>query len=80
MNWPGPKNSGRNPRSFRFLVGGTLGPRQVGPLLDEILATCLWHTHYTVLLIMIRNLKIFIWFGARYAREHCCYTIMLPIG
>ena len=27
--------------SFRFLVGGTLGPRQVGPLLDAILATCL---------------------------------------
>ena len=30
-----------NTRSFRFLVGGTLGPRLVGPLLDEILATCL---------------------------------------
>ena len=40
-NWPGPKNSGPNPRSFRFLVGGTLSPRQVGPLLDEILATYL---------------------------------------
>ena len=41
-NWPGPqKNSGPNPRSFSFLVRGTLGPRQVGPLLDEILATCL---------------------------------------
>ena len=41
MNSPGPKNSGPNPRSFLFLVGGILGPRQVGPLLDEILATCL---------------------------------------
>ena len=38
MNWPGPKNSVPNPRSFRFLVGGTLGPHQVGPLLEEILA------------------------------------------
>ena len=26
------------------MVGGTLGPRQVGPLLDEILATCLGQT------------------------------------
>ena len=41
MNWPEPKNSGPNLRSFLFLVWGTLGPCQVGPLLDEILATCL---------------------------------------
>ena len=34
-----PKNSGPNPRSFRFLVGGTLGSRHVGP--DDILAICL---------------------------------------
>ena len=40
MNWPGTKNSGPNPRRFRFLVGGILGPRQVGHLLDKILATC----------------------------------------
>ena len=39
---PGPKNSGPNPRSFRFLVGDTLGQRQVDPLLDEILATFLY--------------------------------------
>ena len=38
---PDPKNSGPNPRRIRFLVGGTLGPRQVCPLLDKILATCL---------------------------------------
>ena len=25
MNWPGPKNSGPNLRSFWFLVGGALG-------------------------------------------------------
>ena len=36
-----PKNSEPNPSSFRFLVGGTFGPLQVGPLLDEIVATCL---------------------------------------
>ena len=41
MIHPGPKNSGPKPSSFRFLIGGTLGPRQAGPLLDEILATCL---------------------------------------
>ena len=38
MNRPGPKSRGPNPKSFGFLVGGTLGPREVGPLLDEILA------------------------------------------
>ena len=27
--------------SFPFLVGGTLGPRKVGPLMDEIVGTCL---------------------------------------
>ena len=43
MNWPGHrKNSGPNPRGLRFLIGGILDPRQVGPLLDEILATCLF--------------------------------------
>ena len=36
-----PKNSEPNPKNFRFLVRDTLGPSQVGPLLDEILATCL---------------------------------------
>ena len=41
MNWPGPKNSGPNPRSFRFLVGGALRLRHVDSLLDETLATCL---------------------------------------
>ena len=41
INWPGPKNSGPNPRNLRLLVGCTLRPRQVGTLLDEILATCL---------------------------------------
>ena len=40
-NWPGPKNSGPNPKGFRFLVADTSGPRQIGPLLEEILATCL---------------------------------------
>ena len=35
------KNSGPNPMSFRFLVGDALDSRQLGPLLDEILATCL---------------------------------------
>ena len=38
MNWLGPKNSGPNPRSFRFLVEGTLSPRHVDPFLDETLA------------------------------------------
>ena len=44
MNWPGRKNSGPNLRSFLFLVGGTLGPSQVGLLLDEIPAMCLLGT------------------------------------
>ena len=35
------KNSGPNPRSFRSWVRGTLGMRQVGPLVDETLAMCL---------------------------------------
>ena len=42
------KNSVANPRSFWFLVGGTLGPRQVGPLPDEIL-TCLIYSPGTSL-------------------------------
>ena len=44
MNWPGAKkkNSGPNPRSFQYLIWGTLSPRQVGSLLDEILTTCPW--------------------------------------
>ena len=42
MNSYGHKNSGSNPRSFRFLLGGGyLGPAPGWPLLDEILATCL---------------------------------------
>ena len=36
---PLPKNSGLNPISFQFLIGGTLGPRKSGPPLEEILAT-----------------------------------------
>ena len=43
---PTPQNSAPNPMSFRFFVGGTLGPREVGPLLDKILATCLPVTSY----------------------------------
>ena len=31
------------------MVGGTLGPRQVGPLLGEILATCLLNLKNMVL-------------------------------
>ena len=41
------KNRGQNPRSFRFLVGGTLGPPQVVPFLDEILA-CMHTNHRTL--------------------------------
>ena len=38
----GQKNSGPNPRSFRFSGGSNLAPWRPGSLLDEILATCLF--------------------------------------
>ena len=40
---PLPQNSGPNPMSFQFLVGVYWGPMKFGPLLEEILATRVYH-------------------------------------
>ena len=41
MNYPGPKIYWAKSEEFSFFCRGSLGPRQVDPLLDEILAKCL---------------------------------------
>ena len=57
MNWPGHnKIMGQIRGVLVFLVGDTFGPRQVSPLLDEILTMCL---RVTVVLETSQNKYIY---------------------